>query len=394
MRTRSGEDLDRAVGLLRSASSTEHGPNAPGAQQDLGNVLWIRYGRSRRLDDLDEALAALRRAESAMPLTSTDRPGCLNSLAVALAERFGREGRAADLSECVAVLRQAMGTATPDGPDRQVIAVNLGNALRVQALMTSSASARGEAITRLRTALNDAERLGTARASAAYNLANALLTEIGTPVTLVEADEAAALIREAVSLVGEGGVDGPRFRAGLGRALHRRYRTHSDAPGDLDEGLAAFGAAATIALDIDLELALGAARNWAGWAREAAGPGAAEPGYRVALAAARRLFSEQVTAQHKRTWMRAAAGLHAEAAHYFATAARQTDRYAAVAALEAGRALLLADELGLRPADLDRLDGEDPELIRRYRRAVEVLSATTANAEGRIARLPLTEVGT
>lgn len=385
-RTGSGADLDRAVELLRAACAIEQGPNAPGAHLDLGNVLWIRYGRSRRLDDLDEALVEWGRAEAGMPQASADRPGCLNSRAVGLAERFGRQGCTADLGDCVAALRRAAATAPADGPDRLVIMVNLGNALRVQALVTSSPQVRDEAAATLRSALEDARRTGTAQASAAYNLAAVLLTATADSPPRVDVDEAVALMRTASDLVGDTGIDAPRYRAALGRALHARCRAYGPTSADVEQGLAAYSDAAAGAVDVDLELALRVARQWAGWLEEEGGRGAAAPAYRVALSAARRLVAEQALVEHKSAWLRDTVGLHADAASCFATAEDPTDTRAAAVALESGRALLLSDELGIREADVDRLDREQPALGRRYRAAVARLRIA-ANPDDRTARL-------
>ena len=91
--------------------------------------------------------------------------------------------------------------------------------------------------------------------------------------------------------------------------------------------------------------------------------------------------------EHKRSWLRAAVGLHSDAALCFASAVDAPNRHAAAVALESGRALLLADELGLRRANVGRLDHEQHALARGFRHAVARLRAVSGAGESRTARL-------
>ena len=354
--------------------------NTAGDLFNLGNVLWIRYGRTRRLDDLDAALSALQRAATATPERSTDRPGCLNSLAVALSERYGRTGAVSDLDECGRLLREAAAAAPQGTPDHTVIIANLGNALRMQARVRGAEPLHSEAVAVLRSALQTARETGLPRAGACHNLASALLGSVSAAPSDTALDEAIGLLTEALSLTPDDAVELPRYRTGFGRALRIRFSRTGDSE-DYRRGIEELAEAGRGALAVDLELAVDAARIGAQWAVAQHDATTAASAYRTALTGVHRLVAEQAARPHQEVWLRKGGDLVSQAALTFLRAPDADAREAAVA-LEQGRAFLLAEALDLRAGALDQLTVDAPPLAARFRAAAERLAATRTTAAG------------
>ena len=102
------------------------------ASFELSEALWDRFDRTGNVADLDEAIAAIRRAVELTPPGEPDHQAALSNLGAALLRRGDRTGNAADLDEAIAAIRRAVELTPPGEPDRLAALSNLGDALRLR----------------------------------------------------------------------------------------------------------------------------------------------------------------------------------------------------------------------------------------------------------------------
>ena len=89
------------------ATTAEGSPALPCSLNNLGNGLRTRFGRTGRLEDLEEAIRVYQAAVAATAEGSPDLPMYLNNLGTGLRTRFGRTGRLEDLEEAIKRYRRA-----------------------------------------------------------------------------------------------------------------------------------------------------------------------------------------------------------------------------------------------------------------------------------------------
>ncbi|MGD9525355.1 MAG: CHAT domain-containing protein [Pseudonocardia sp.] len=392
-RTGDPAELDAAVAQLERAVTTD--PTTARYRINLGDALALRHDRGGDAADLRGAVDAHRTALDALGPSAPLRVEALRGLANDLLAAFERAGVVRDLHEAVDLLRAAV-TATPPGsPDLPGNLNDLGNALRVAYRHTGSVDALAEARTAFEQALDVAVDTAPDRAVYLDNLASALSEQPLAGADLDTVDRALAAQETAVRLLPEGSPEHGRVAANLGgtwwerwrrsgdhedlrRAVALTRRALADTPegspvralrrntlavalrdydrltGDLadrDEAHAAFRAACHDGAATDATWAVHAARNWGRWAAELDDQAVAAEAFGYGLAALRRVFARQHDRPDKESWLRQAVELPAEAARAHALAGSPAT---AVAALDAGRALLLAETLaGRLPAAAD-----------------------------------------
>ena len=84
---------------------------------NLGRGLRVRFERTGREVDLEEAIRVSQQAVKATPSESPDMPAILNDLGTGLGTRFARRGRRADLEEAIRLWQQAEQLMSQDSPD-------------------------------------------------------------------------------------------------------------------------------------------------------------------------------------------------------------------------------------------------------------------------------------
>jgi CHAT domain-containing protein len=119
---------------------------------NLGNGLSDRYARTRRLEDLEEAIKSYQRAVTGTPPDSPDLPMNLNNLGNGLRARYARTGRLEDLEEAIKSYQRAVTGTPPDSPDLPSRLNNLGNGLRARYARTGRLEDLEEAIKSYRAA--------------------------------------------------------------------------------------------------------------------------------------------------------------------------------------------------------------------------------------------------
>ena len=103
-------------------------PDLPIYLSNLGGGLSVRFARTGREADLEEAIRFFQQAVKATPPDSPDLPGRLDNLGMGLRDRFERTGREADLEEAIRVSQQAVKATPPDSPDLPGYLSSLGAA--------------------------------------------------------------------------------------------------------------------------------------------------------------------------------------------------------------------------------------------------------------------------
>ncbi|MCQ4041440.1 CHAT domain-containing protein [Streptantibioticus rubrisoli] len=334
----------------------------------LADVLTHRYDAYGSLDDLNRAIALLRKAAESRdyvmaPTTGNAFHGALGGL---LRRLYLRIRDRAVLDEAVELAADAVGD--DDSRADPVALTNLGNVLlaryhdyrdpddllRAVDLQLKTINARQAGDWQLASGHNNAGNALTEawRVSGDDRLADLAVTHYRTALELT-ADNAPELASRAYNL----GTVLQARSAGVDREL-------------LVEAAAAYGDAVRHGLDTSLEWALAAAVRWGD---SAVGRGSWEEAceaYTGGLKATERLFRIQLLREDKETWLADSQGLPTEAAYALFRAGRRED---AVLALETGRSLLLSEALEEERADLGRLDTGHADLVDAYRRAVTAL---------------------
>jgi hypothetical protein len=122
------------------------------------------------------------------------------------------------------------------------------------------------------------------------------------------------------------------------------------------------------------ESALGNARFWGLWAERHSSPAAAAEAFELGIEASYQLFRAQVVRSYRWNRLRACGDVHVRAARN-QVARSEPKLYAAVVALERGRALVLSETLAVRRNEVDRLEREGHTgLANRYHQAVAQLA--------------------
>ncbi|GAA2216429.1 hypothetical protein GCM10009850_118980 [Nonomuraea monospora] len=318
------DELEEAAEHHRAAAAQElpGSPRLPTALNNLGIVLQDVYQYS---DDtaadamIDEAIETHQRAVRLCPAASPHRPAFLTTLAAALQLRYERDRDAADLGRVIALYEQALVAPAGGATDRRTALANLASALHLRATASGRRADHDRAVEVYRSALRGTRGRRPARAVLLGNYAQAL-AERHDRFGVTRRSEVLRAFQRAAA-------------AGAG---HTVVRLHT---------MTAFAEWATRA---------GLWPHAAGACHEAA-------------TARRALFGVQRDNTHKAAWLRW--GEDVNAAEAFARVRCGTPGQA-VAALDAGRALMLSEALETRalPGRL-RAQGRH-DLAARYERAL------------------------
>lgn len=331
-------------------------------------AVWREYQRTGDLAQLGAAIDSWQAALAALPGTDADRVTAMNGLSVGLAQRGGHLRDMADADQATALARDALAVCPEGTGDQAALRNTLGRALLVRYQIGASRRDLDEAVGALRACLAVTPAAAAVWPSHAASLATALRERAAAGSPRAEADlaEAVRLHRAAASAL-DGALEQPGQLVNLGMSLHGMAVQQAD-PAAYLEALAVFRRAVELASVMSPPQALDAALAWhrlavdtdPDWDEAAAAADAA-------VAALRVLVAGQLPRGDKETWLRTSTGIAAAAARAHCAAGQLPE---AVAALEAGRGLLLSEAL---PAD-DRLRVRQPDLYDRYARAAAVFA--------------------
>ncbi|KAF5523748.1 hypothetical protein CGCA056_v005567 [Colletotrichum aenigma] len=103
----------------------------------IGSGLFTKFEKSKKLDDLDEAIAVARMALEATPLHHPKRIENLKNIGLGLRHRFSLTQEIADNDATISHSRDALEN-TPTGPDRELFLQHLAQGLEVRFLLVGA----------------------------------------------------------------------------------------------------------------------------------------------------------------------------------------------------------------------------------------------------------------
>ncbi|KAI6008162.1 hypothetical protein F5J12DRAFT_65835 [Pisolithus orientalis] len=121
---------------------------------DLAWVLYEKFKKEHRIDDLNEAITLLRDVLELRPLGNHKRAVPLNSLAVCLSSRYDEQGEIDDLEEAIMRGRAVLELCPPGHPDRGAVLYDLACDLRTRFMQKADMHNLDEAIGLHRAALD------------------------------------------------------------------------------------------------------------------------------------------------------------------------------------------------------------------------------------------------
>ncbi|BCJ74919.1 hypothetical protein CS0771_44630 [Catellatospora sp. IY07-71] len=361
-------DLDAAIGNLREADRTQKGAG-PAGPANLSVALQCRYEYFEELADLDEAVAASRRAAALTGVDSADSAGCAMNLSRVLRFRYERFGRTEDIDEAIAVLHSARTAVDPGSPLSAMAAANLGILHRVRFQRLREPADIEEAIRYTRSALTAFRARPGGPGSVGSELINLALAltdshrSLGLPEALDEAAEAAA---QAVPLLSAAEAV---LRGKAAVPFAERFR-RDGRESDARTAIAHLGEMAAHPL-VQPHDRVDAAIMWGRLAEDLGDREAAYAGFAQAVEMLTRLSflgTSRRARQRSLTLVRGLAGDVGAAALDIGEAAT------AVARLEQGRGVMWAQQLELR-SDLTQLASRDAVLAARMEAVAVSLGA-------------------
>ncbi|MEV4021065.1 CHAT domain-containing tetratricopeptide repeat protein [Nonomuraea angiospora] len=214
---------------LREARGLAGGPDAFGAHT-LGMILQSSFSLTGELDELDAAVGELTRAYAGTPMDDPDFGLYACNLGNALRLRFEAGGALTDLDEAVRVCRESVEATPGDNPRYPYYASTLGGALQLRADRVDSAQDLDAAVVALRAAVRAAGDGHPDWAMFGSNLAGALRARN-------DLDEAIDLLRRAVTAV-PGQPRLGQYWNNLSDAMRSRFEATGEAA-DLEEAVRA-----------------------------------------------------------------------------------------------------------------------------------------------------------
>jgi tetratricopeptide (TPR) repeat protein len=233
-------DLDEAIAALRRAVALSHGdpPEQTAAiLSNLAGALSARFAATGHTDKLDEAIQIMRQVLTLVPSGNPAEPTYQSNLSAALAARFERRGARTDLDEAVSGLIEASSTTVGSAPSTLSTALSsLGVLVRLRFDRTGEDAALDLAVKIGRLAEDALPPSRTGRHRVLSNLAGTLrcrAERTGVPGDFAEAVEVG---RDAVACTPLGDEDAAQTRSNLGDILRSRYERLGE-PEDLDEAI-------------------------------------------------------------------------------------------------------------------------------------------------------------
>jgi tetratricopeptide (TPR) repeat protein len=236
-------DLDGAVDAMRRAVALHDPQNYASHQSNLSGALQRRSMRTPSERDVSEALEAAARAVQMAPRTAS----FLHNLGVAQMLQYQSTRRLADLEQALASGHEAL-RAGPAAAQQAVIFSQLGVELRARASLTGNPVDLEESIRVQRQSIDETPEEDRAYRAIRFNhLATALADRYRRTEELADLDAAITFGEEAIQLSAPHSPERPLFLSNYGGALRARYEREPSDPQDLADALDNIGLALTLA---------------------------------------------------------------------------------------------------------------------------------------------------
>ncbi|VDB86990.1 unnamed protein product [Peniophora sp. CBMAI 1063] len=237
---RSGQlaDLEQAIAAYRRAvdlTSDDHIHKAD-RSTSLARLLVVRYERVGELEDLDGAIALYR---CSVDLTAPGHSSVaerLCSLGDALLARFERTGSLDDLNQAIAEHRRSVELSPDDHPDTPQRQTSLGRSLRVRFRLNGGLNDMEESVAMLRRAVEHTPNDQLKKAGRYSSLGEALLARFAHKGELEDLDGAIAAHKSATDLTPDTSPSKAETLGALGNAMLTRYERLGEAD-DLEQAV-------------------------------------------------------------------------------------------------------------------------------------------------------------
>jgi hypothetical protein len=348
--TGSPDDLTLAVESAETALAEARDDDKllPKFNADLAAALHERHLATGAMADLEQAIVLYEAALDDMAAGTGVYASTLNNLATALNDRFERTADPADRARARQLLEHSVDSTGEASVQRSRHLANLAGHMATPAEALAA-----------RSRLLDAPSASPAvRAGDLNNLASSLIEQFLDTLDPSALDDAIDLLEEALDLVEPATPDFALYSLNCGNARRLRFIAALDVDEQLQQllrGMEVLDAAISSGLEVNPQVALRAARHAGDWYSEIENWDQAVEVYGLGLRAADSLLRVQLGRRDKETWLRSIADMPSQAAYANAQAG---DPRAAALAMEHGHAILLAEALDLKRADIDRLQAE------------------------------------
>ncbi|WP_435601172.1 CHAT domain-containing protein [Streptomyces sp. C10-9-1] len=219
------------------ATPADH-PDHAAKLSNLVSALWIRFGWTGGMGDLDAAITAGQQAVATTPANHPSRAGMLSNLALALQARFGRTGVMGDLDAAITAGQQAVATTPANHPDRARMLSNLGSNLQARFEWIGGMGDLDAAITAGQQAVATTPANHPDRVGMLSNLGGALRLRFGRIGGMGDLDAAITAGQQAVATAPANHPDRAMWLSNLALALQARFE-RTGVMGDLDAAVAA-----------------------------------------------------------------------------------------------------------------------------------------------------------
>ncbi|MGC0327041.1 tetratricopeptide (TPR) repeat protein [Streptomyces sp. SAI-170] len=231
------EAVDAYDDLVRRAPADHPGTLRFDEMSALVGLLLELHQRTRRLTDLDRAIAMLRLLVDAEEIAVPARVHVLESLVANLTARFEQTDRREDLDAAVQLLESFARGLPADSLDTAEVALLLGRTLQLRAHRLEQPADLDGAVVRFRQAAKAPARDGTLRLNALGHLGSALRERGERAESRSDLDTSVAVCREAVDEAPPGHPLLPSLRTNLAASHNARHRLTNSIP-DLDAEIA------------------------------------------------------------------------------------------------------------------------------------------------------------
>jgi tetratricopeptide (TPR) repeat protein len=203
---------------------------------NLEVMLGLRYERTGKMADLEEAIRTARQAVNSTPPNHAGQALYLHSLGFMLLRRFERTGENADLEEAITTARQAVDSTPAGHADRAIYLNNLSTSLGLWYKRTGKMADLEEAITTARQAVNSTPPNHADWAAMLNNLGNMLESRYERTGEMADLEEAIKTARKAAISIPADHIDRAMCLNNLGSKLEKRYERTGDLA-DLEEAI-------------------------------------------------------------------------------------------------------------------------------------------------------------
>ncbi|TFK36478.1 CHAT domain-containing protein [Crucibulum laeve] len=232
-KTGDAKDVDQAISRQRSAISLVSSDDEEvrlGVLTSFGNHLMCRFGYSKDQTDFEDSISAFK---SALDLSSKNIPGphasiIMSCIAGLYHLRFQHLRSINDITEAINAIRDAIKLLAGDDPILPSLLSNLAGSLMFRFGISGAREDMIESMSAIRKAIDLTSDHNINKPNLLSNLAGSYVLQFQQTRILADVDEAIALRRKAIVLMHNGHRDMPFVLCNLGNTFLRRWELTND----------------------------------------------------------------------------------------------------------------------------------------------------------------------